>query len=270
MKVKKILASLLLITLCTFSLASCTLFNTKPTYKHRVTLEEFEEKLDAVTLDFQSFFSKDFILESTIEEQNTSKVTYIQTDSEEKETHKDTVNLEIQYDKANKALSMIGTNKYTEKNTSNNSYNKSTETVKTDMKIEGSSSTTRVINNIDKSFYEYETLFTDIYDDYLNDYMGIPFNPLLDARYYIDGQTYTIVIESGLISSTSSHTHLTVNQITFKADKLIIKNYEEELQSKNDDEKTLINESSIKSTTVVKTADVELEKIIVTGYTLLD
>lgn len=270
MKMKKILASLILLFVCSILLASCNAINTKPTYKHRVTLEVFVEKMESFELDYKSYFSKDFVLKSTESEKTTEKTIYIETDTEVKSTFEQSYEREIQYDKTNNALAITGKNIQKSNLKSNTEYESGKVTNLTDTKIEGSNTTTRIINNINKSLTESELSFDNIFNSYINSYSTIPFNILSNARYYIDGDKYTIVKESGLISSISSNTSISITQVTFKNDSLVIKNYSKDVETKNTDEETLELETVSMETTVIETKDITLEKTMVTGYTTLD
>ena len=253
MKIKRLLASIALVFSSIIALTSCSISG-KPSYSNRVTKEEFSEKLEEYSLDMLSFFTKDFEVTASSSSKLTYKATELETKIKSKRSSYEIDKASMKYDKSNNSLAV----------TSSSNMKSS----KIDMKIENNSTNVRMIDNLKKTYKENTSSFDDLLEDYIGDYLQ--FDSLSNCRYYIDGDKYTMVCEEGEISSINTERTLAITQYIIKEDKIVINMYEESEESVYSDEISSEKKSSTKASVVIKHKDIELKKLDVSDYTLVE
>lgn len=269
MKLKRILLSLTLVFMAIISLASCSL-NGKPSYNNRVTEKEFSEKMGEFSIDMISFLTRDYIMTVSSNSKESSKTTELETNIKSSKTSYGNEKATLRFDKANNSLTIVSdeNSKTVEKNgKDSNTYSLSE---KNDMKIEVSSSTVRMIDNIKKTYTEGKYDFNDILENYTQDYINGDFGGLSDCRYYIDGNKYTLVSEYGSISSSESENSIAIFQFIIKDHKITMNFYEESVEAVYSDTVSSEEKKVTKGKLVIEHTEVELKKLNVSDYTLVE
>lgn len=267
MKIKRLLASIALVFSSIIALTSCSISG-KPSYSNRVTKEEFSEKLEEYSLDMLSFFTKDFEVTASSSSKLTYKATELETKIKSKRSSYEIDKASMKYDKANNSLAVTSSSNMKSSENDGKSSNSNTHSTKIDMKIENNSTNVRMIDNLKKTYKENTSSFDDLLEDYIGDYLQ--FDSLSNCRYYIDGDKYTMVYEEGEISSTNTEKTLAITQYIIKEDKIVINMYEESEESVYSDEISSEKKSSTKASVVIKHKDIELKKLDVSDYTLVE
>jgi len=280
---KKRLAALALVLFSTISLASCNQNNKKITFEDYSSSQietSFTSKLSELPKKVEAEYTGDYIYKSTSYTEKTRTTQYEDNDNSK------TVNKEIDSYSSVKKVDydkQIYTNSINNKteNSVKSATNKQKFTEKTSSETIFEKDGTKFIS-ISKTDKNYRTITSNYVFADNNDFKAAVISAAFNSSditslagstksYYIDGNTYTLVVEYNNEKDNSKTTKKQIVQVTLEENEIIIKSESSSISTNTSDKKyvTTVEEYENKQTTVTY-KDVEIKYFDYEDYKCLD